>query len=204
MKSERRSLSTIGLIVAPIVAIVLISSGFVSSTMGANLTTDIMRALLVTIENDPAHPVPVRDVDQITRQPFHAQLNLSVEQNEDGGFASLDVPNDKLLVIEYVSARIPVIGSLSLPAHFRMSSTTGPDLVNHFLFTVLPQALTGTPPFQSAQSGRQVRLYADPGTTVNTAVGLSSTNPIPGQLNVTLALSGYLVDCSGGAPCRLP
>ena len=52
----------------------------------------------VSVINTPAEPVPMRDVDNPARQPFHLQMF--------GDNNSFTVPAGKRLVIEFVSGRI--------------------------------------------------------------------------------------------------
>jgi hypothetical protein len=147
-----------------------------------------------TVKIDTANPLLVRDVENSARQPFH---NVEFGGFEDGanftGFVPITtVPAGKRLVIEYCSliATMPV-GQTIFNARIGtqlLDSNNGSTL--YHVLTVSAQGSDGLRDFFSVS--QELRLYADPGTTVFCAAQRSS--PIgsnPGSFGC--AISGYFV-----------
>ena len=78
-----------------------------SATQGAPSPTNVnvVNTPSVNVANTTASPVPVRDVDNPARQPFHAHVTggFADGASTTGGTLIPTVPAGKLLVIEHVS-----------------------------------------------------------------------------------------------------
>jgi hypothetical protein len=97
------------------------------------------------------------------------------------------VPAGKRLVIEFVSAhgQVPPGTHVEL---FHLTTLAGGNGATHDLLVhAQPDAVIGDAIFRASQ---QVKIYADPGTTV-TALVRTNTN---GQTTCAIAISGYFVD----------
>jgi hypothetical protein len=138
-------------------------------------------------------PLPVFDIDN-ARQPFQASVRL----NLDNSFKDLEpiftVPNDKRLVIEYISARGLLTGNDSFCFFNRgevRTQVANGGVQSHY-FGMNRQGTQGTDAGVDSifAFSQQARLYADPGTTVRAEA--EQVTFCKGTLDVTI--SGYLVD----------
>ena len=152
----------------------------------------------VMVVNTPASPVPVRDVDNPARQPFHAEAvgGFADGASITGDIPITTVPAGKLLVIEHVS----VFGAM-LPSQ-RMVSGTLLHEGGH-ISGLAHDHLTIDPQGSNAAGSRDyfvanyvsVRLYAYPLTSV-TGIAERDGHDLTVNLgSVSYAISGYLVDC---------
>jgi hypothetical protein len=145
----------------------------------------------VTVGNPASAPVPVVLVNGdelfLTREPFQFSGTLVNQTGESAG-TYFYVPDDKRLVIEYVSMSAHLQPSQEVWEFAVETRLTGQIGVNHAV-PVFKQA-TSTAAFYSA--GQQVRLYGDPGTTVFLKIYV--TNASPGNYYLFQpSVSGYLV-----------
>jgi hypothetical protein len=136
----------------------------------------------VIVVNTPA----VRDADNPTRQPLQAADECQAPSSGCGG-TIYTVPLGKRLVIEYVSmtASIPV-GEV---AELRVQTTAGGAGIVHYLPLTAPAVLFNG--FGRVSTGQQLRLYVDPGDSVNLEAIRSDS---AGDGFFRFSLSGYLVD----------
>ena len=145
----------------------------------------------VTISgNTSASPLFVRDVDNPARQPFQIGFPFTMNPATIQVFQSFTVPVGKRLVIEYVS-----MGSGSVPVgqhlFIILLTTVGGVGAFHYV-AVTPQG--SLPPPNAADTfvaSQPMRVYADPGTTVNIQMQRESG---VGACEPNLTVSGYLVD----------
>ena len=146
------------------------------------------KPVMSLIINDAAHPVPVVDVGTPapSAEPFQHNVSSSVT-----GSLSLPVPEGKRLVIEFYSgtAATPVPCAMAA-MRIRTDVPEGP--MQHSLLAV-PVALGEPSDFNHYTISQQVRLYADPGTSVQFAAATLPTCPGTSFLGV---VSGYLIDVS--------
>ena len=141
----------------------------------------------VTVGNLGDSPLPVRDVDNPARQPVQARANCSVTI-ETGCLPTIyTVPAGKRLVIEYASmdANVPA-GEL---AQLAIATRTGGETVEH-AFPLTPPSVAFSAG-RAANVGQQVRLYADPGTSV---VVTGSRSGFGSPASFIFTISGHLVD----------
>ena len=130
----------------------------------------------------------VRDVDNPARQPVQADAECSSEQL--GCFLTIyTVPAGKRLVIEYASmeANIPE-GQIT---QLRVTTVAGGVPSGHRLPLSAPSVTFGSGGGHLTSVGQQVRLYADPGTSV-VVVSLRTSNV--GTATFRFTISGHLVD----------
>lgn len=130
-------------------------------------------------------------------QPVQASITSCNSPTIGCGPATIyTVPAGKRLVIEYASMSACMLQGQS--ATLTIFTTVNSGFVGH-LVNVAPAAGPGTPnigcnsPAASSITavGQQVRLYADPGTTVGVE-GLRNSNT--GTVDFSFSISGYLVD----------
>ena len=144
----------IGSMVLIIVAIVL-----------ALAHADVRRAVAeefkdVRVINTESLPAKVRDVDNPARQPVQAFAFCSTTAGAFGCFNDIfAVPVGKRLVIEYASMDASLMPGDALRGS--IITSVGGEQLEH--------RLTPTPPAinTSTSAGQEVRLYADPETTVH-------------------------------------
>lgn len=135
----------------------------------------------VRIKNAAGDPVFVRNVDDGAREPIQISAGINFDSTGTVNHPVFPVPEAKLFVIEYVSARVQVQPSLILD-QFEIWTNAGGNLAHHMI---------GTPQGKGIYLISQpVRFYAGPNTMVSIFVR-STTQKAVGSGN--LSLSGYLI-----------
>src|SRR5262249_22229823 len=117
----------------------------------------------VQLDNNQSNPLPVRNVDGPTRQPFQQQVQVTLDPGALGQNAGVTVPSGKLMVIEQVSAQsFPPAGQKVL---FSILTHVVPDLtLRGNLLQTTSDTFGGSSFFMASQS---VHIYADaPGALV--------------------------------------
>ena len=154
----------------------------------------------VNVVNTTASPVPVRDVDNPARQPFHAEAvgGFADGASTTGGLLIPTVPAGKRLVIEHVSA----FGTM-LPTQKVING--GSDVIWADPFSTLIVQYHWHSQGSNADGSRDyfvasqlVRFYANPGALRCFAERNSVAGANPDS--VTFTISGYLVDCPTCVP----
>ena len=139
----------------------------------------------VQVGNTAANPVPVHDAATPKRTPFQVGFDITISHGFGGGEASFTVPDGKRLVIEYASASGESLESLQYNLVTRLFPQT-PFI--HFL------PVTQVVDFDTRKefiAGQAVKLYSDPGSTVELRAGRNGTTGID---TVSFIISGYLED----------
>jgi hypothetical protein len=151
---QKRLLTVVGFVIA-VGAVV----SFSPLTASAQLTIPVI------VQNTPAHPVPTRDNDRASRQPFYTRLEVPAFANPDAGSFSntSTVPSGKRLIIEYVSASISVDPSQTVLLVSVIAGPVSTPSGAHVL-TTTKQGTSGSQAHFIASA--PVRLYVDPGVTV--------------------------------------
>jgi hypothetical protein len=175
-------------------------TGSVTGTVGLAPGTSVglTPGTSVMIDSTVGDPVRVRNVNDAI-QPAQAQIAcISPSVTIGCGPVTIyTVPAGKRLVIEYASMSACMLPGQT--ATLTVSTEVGSTLVHHLVNVTPPAAGPGTgaigcnlPAASSVTAvGQQVRLYADPGTTV-TVEGDRNSNT--GAANFVFSISGYLVD----------
>jgi hypothetical protein len=142
--------------------------------------------------------VPTRLVDEPARQPFQRQVDLMFSINQPEAEVSLEVPQGRRLVIEYVSADATAATAITAGGIFPfplLSLRTMVDGVSVNYPLVLPVNFG-----QEVRLGQLMRVYADPGRSVffraNSKYAVSPMPPLspPPVQRFTFGISGYLVN----------
>jgi hypothetical protein len=144
----------------------------------------------VTVVNTPDAPVPVRDVDKQNRQPVSATVLISLQEGEL--FAENDlyqVPVGKLLVIEYVTARVRLQQGQSME-NFGFSSSFE-SVAGPVFLQWTDMNSTGTETFFASQS---VKVYADRSLDSGDMEAFIERDSNTGTGQVVMTIFGYLVD----------
>jgi hypothetical protein len=147
----------------------------------------------VVVTNTPAQPVPVKDQDTPSAQPFYwqGQPFIAAGQKYIGVF--VPVPAGKRLVIEQVSAFALISSGLSgmVP---RLQVTGGvASMPNVFV----PMTFVGNEPGTTLFAVTQpMRMYADGGTSVSVVLVRSTdlNGNYSGMVTSTISLIGHLVN----------
>lgn len=143
----------------------------------------------VSVGNLGNSPLPVRDVDNPARQPVQAHASCDGTGATGCSTSIFVVPPGKRLVIEYASmqAGIPA-GQVAL---FEIQTIAGgaSGSVEHS-FPLSAPSVSGFGGGLTAV-GQQVRVYADPGITVNVS---GRRNIVAGDARFSFSISGHLVD----------
>jgi hypothetical protein len=137
----------------------------------------------VRIKNLPANPVFVRNVDDGAHERIQISGAINFDSTGTVNHPVFPVPEGKLFVIEYVSARVQVQPGLIVD-QFEIWTSAGGNLPHHMIAT--PHGKSGV-----SLISQPVRFYAGPNTMVSIFVR-STTQKAVGSGN--LSLSGYLVD----------
>ena len=126
----------------------------------------------------------------LPREPFHFTARADFVDGLLGTDVAFDVPSDKRLIIENVSA------TLETPIEQEITATQVRTVVNcviawHSVF--VPKRATLEDKLNVYSGGQQVRVYADPGTTVHVLVN-KNAGSCPFPCGTTLVfISGYLL-----------
>ena len=133
----------------------------------------------VTVINTAAAPALTEDVTNPALQPFQTSL-LPFSTNSNHAVASFTVPAGKELVIEYTSAQAQdLTGGY---ASMLLYTVSGGVQAGYFVFNIVTNI---------GQINQQVRIYADPGSTVQAF----EINPNgSGSCGGYITISGHLVD----------
>ena len=118
-------------------------------------------------------------------QPFSFHQDL-FRQSGYGAQASFQVPADRMLVIEAVTAQISLPGGGQWVTLYRITTRTG----NRVFFYNVPVFEQGADTGIFV-AGQQIRLYAAPGSEVQLLMRRDSNQ---GMFNFLPGLSGYLID----------
>jgi hypothetical protein len=148
----------------------------------------------VNVVNTPLQ-VEVANGDGFEREPFQFTSNLT-NQSGNISYASYRVPSDKRLVIETVSMTAAIPIGHEIWAYTIETRLTHELEVNHYI-PVFRQAKTTSISYYSAC--QDVRLYADPGTTVFLRIHLTGSAY---SFLFAPTISGYLIpyECPNLAP----
>ncbi|HSP16677.1 MAG TPA: hypothetical protein VLV78_18165 [Thermoanaerobaculia bacterium] len=142
----------------------------------------------VRVVNTTMEPVPVLNMSD-ARQPFQVGAVGTQNGTNVSTLTVATVPVGKRLVIEFVSmsGQVPPGQHVEL---FHITTSAGPfgGATHDFLVNPQPDAVIGDALFRASQ---QVRLYADPGTTVTATFRRNSS---AGLTTYGATISGYLVD----------
>lgn len=133
-------------------------------------------AVAVQVTNTP---LPTINTDNPARQPFQYTLTPG-SATSSSATDSYSVPAGKRLVIEYISAQLTQYPASGYGYLYLITTAGG----NQAYYKVVPPISSTVPQNQS------LRIYADPGTSVQASVTQSSGTSCGGNL----ILSGYLVN----------
>lgn len=119
--------------------------------------------------------------------PFQEEINWTNDPTQLGGGGSFIVPDGKLLVIEQLSAQVGV--AQGQPMAYTVHTIANGNYASH-RFQLNESPITGGDYANYWLFDRQVRIYADEGTTVSVDV----QNNLGGESGCWSTVSGYLVD----------
>jgi hypothetical protein len=155
----------------------------------------------VFINNTATDPVPVavqgtthvRDVDHPARQPFQRQGVFFIDVDALAGADQIEIPAGKRLVLEYVALttnpRVEEDDGISLFL-FATCASCGPEAGLRILLHNQGTLVNGQ--FTALVGSQEIRLYADPGTTLKV---VAERDHVTGStLFVNYTLVGYFVD----------
>ena len=130
-------------------------------------------------------PLPLPVNADAPKTPFQATLcTFDAPVGCGAAPASLVVPANRRLVIEYVSGTCSTENLTAMLFFARLSTLVGTELATH-TFVPQPVGSTSSKIYAVAQ---QTRIYADPGTNVTASVGSNF-----GSAGCFVTLSGYLL-----------
>ena len=151
-------------------------------------------------------PLPVRDVDNPARQPFHADASFVMEAADDRGENSFRfqisptelvvVPKGKRAIIEYFSFRCELQPGQRVNEVRLITFVNGFQLAQYIVPTPqgqLPSEFSslGVPIVEVFAASQMIREYADPGTGIQFMV---KRNPSSGVAGCSALISGYFVN----------
>jgi hypothetical protein len=116
-------------------------------------------------------PLVVRDLDNPARQPIHKVVSCLPIVDGVCGAAVLTVPVGKRLVIEYATVLVDTFDPGRI-AFFEITSTVAGEAATHEFPMLQPTVDIGGG-IKLSTFGQQVRIYADPGSTVSGSVRLN-------------------------------
>lgn len=139
----------------------------------------------------PAPTISAPNAATLPRTPFQFRATPAFQNTSFTISATFNVPKNQRLVIENISAHISIPLGQELSGGLQVSTVVNEVQGFHFIF-VPETGASGD--FDDFNGGQQVRIYADPGTTVNIIAGkndFTCPNNLCGTLDVTI--SGYLL-----------
>jgi hypothetical protein len=151
-------------------------------------------------------PLPVRDVDNSARQPFHADASFVLEAARDRGEKSFRfqisptelvvVPKGKRGIIEYFSCRCELQPGQRVNEVRLVTFVNGFELAQYIVPTPQGQLPSespslGVPIVEVFAASQMIREYADPGTGIRFMVKRS---PSSGVAGCSALISGYFVN----------
>jgi hypothetical protein len=166
----------------------------------------VQAAQSVFIANTATDPVPVAvqgttqisDVDRPARQPFQRQGVFFIDTNALAGADRIEIPAGKRLVLEYVAMttnpRVETDDGISLFMIARCATcwpgVADPGVPLRILLHNQGTTLNGQ--FTALVGSQEIRLYADPGTTLSV---VAQRDHVTGSsLFVNYTLVGHFVD----------
>jgi hypothetical protein len=180
------------LVVAPGVALV---SLVVMLVMGDGAGAQGFKpAAGVFVTNSSEQPVPVRDVQAITRTPFKASVSLAMGVGTISNSETIQIPAGKMFVAEFVSARGTVPQDQSI-MHLSFIDSEG---LSHYLPWSDQGLDSGFTPHRVFVAAQQLRIYATEPTLV---VGVARNAGDGLAPSIIVTVNGYLVDCSPAVGC---
>lgn len=136
-----------------------------------------------------------------TGRVYQEEIHVGIGAGEDRGFASSStIPVGKRLIIEYISAFARVAPGQRV-WELLVTPTTGGSVVNTDLLMTL-QGTYGNGAYDGLVSSGPVKLYGDPGTSIDVGVFLTTVNGAT-PADAWVKLSGKLVPCGNGQGCPL-
>jgi hypothetical protein len=160
-------------------------TGTVQAQQSGPWTVGISGTPTVNVASSVSNPVFVRDVNNGV-QPF--QIRVDDIQNDQPTPKQFNVPKDKRLVIEDVSAEAESISGALLYFQIITFGVAYSNIVHN-----IPVNLVFTIPVHDFFIGHElVRIYADPGSTVVCEIQTKFGGPP--VLRASLFISGYLVN----------
>ena len=145
----------------------------------------------VSVNNSSTGPLLVRDVDNHSREPFQRRLFVTILPGEGRGTASTQLPDGKMLITEYVSARA---GGSSLDEIEYLIVANGSGF-EHFLF--LTRASPSSLLFQASAS---IRMHST-GSLHVAVQRVASFAPVDRTTHGVVHVSGWLVNCPTNLVC---
>jgi hypothetical protein len=140
----------------------------------------------VTVLNTP---LPVLDVDNPARQPFQTGGGGRVQEGNCPGISStFAVPASKRLVIEFASASVVIVAIGQIP-YVEIQTEVGSISTSYRVPLTRIGAVDTREVFEGSQ---QMRVYADPETTVYVNFGRSL--PCTEVADFRVSISGYFVN----------
>jgi len=142
-----------------------------------------------TVKVDTTNPLPVRDADNPTRQPFRTSVFVSLADGSTLGSATLvPTPIGKVLVIEQIS----INGNAPSGQKFACVLDVTDNFAQVLLDLAIPLTLQGTfGPVDTFQGNLPTRLYLQPSD--NSAFNVFRTSGT-GTAGVRVSFSGYYLD----------
>jgi hypothetical protein len=171
-----------------LVKIINSTSEPVPTTVNNSPTVKLASNAAVTVNNGESSPVLTRNVnDGVT--PFHQAIIGSFPTGSFSGSAIIPVPDGKRLVIEYVSAHVPLPTGQNL-SQISVSTQIKETTVQHSLVRNEhgSHLSTSTNLFTVGQS---LRLYADGGTPIIFSLARNANTDSSGY---GFTVSGYLIN----------
>lgn len=154
-----------------------------------------LAAFVLAACGGPGEPVEV--------QPFQRDVSVEVVSGSLSGSVSFTVPEDRRLVIEYVSGSVRVSDEELVRVNVR--TTVGGEDVTHTIPNHVYRRDFDPPTTDDfiVTYGQVVRIHADPGTQVRVTATRSENAEVTPTF-FALAMSGRWIGCGTSPGCPLP
>jgi hypothetical protein len=157
-------------------------TGNVTASVSGNVTigNTVPVTGAVAVSNSESSPLIIRDLDRATLQPFVVTMHFG---------DSFTVPQNKILVLEYVSGFIDTTASAPEPYFF--TYPTAPDGVSSPGAVFVPASrFSDDPSFRRWIFNSETKAYFKPGQRVYVYTGPS----LNGQFSSSLTIIGHYVN----------
>jgi hypothetical protein len=165
--------------------------GTIQTTSAAGALFSVAHDATLVGNGTVASPLGVAPsfVSAIIGEPFQQQVNVTIPNNALLGTASIIVPGNKRLLIEFVSASCRVPSPGFLLDRFEIESRLGGQTTSYQFAAVRTFTFGGA---DSYVANQQVVIHADPGSTITFAVNFPTT--ITNAASARVSISGRLFD----------
>jgi len=146
----------------------------------------------VKVVNSNNEPVPVRDLNEASRELFIKKVSILIPSGQSSYSASISVPAGKRLVIESVSGGTFLLKGQTL--YVLLSTEVTGDLAFDGTLYLLGNNIQFNTNQDLSGFTQQIRLYSTSVLAITACRAGGAASSFSGDINVQVTVSGYLLD----------